>query len=62
MPFLSSPLVVARADLPRLGQLRHGDRVRLRALAPTGAVAARTGAARELDRARSALAVMRSVR
>jgi antagonist of KipI len=55
------PLVVARVDLPRLGQLRGGDRVRLRHVRPEEARAEWLAADAMFEQARAALAVMRSV-
>ena len=55
------PLVVARADLPRIGQLRPGDRVRFRHVEAVQARADLLAADAALDQARGALAVMRSV-
>jgi biotin-dependent carboxylase-like uncharacterized protein len=55
------PVVVTRVDLPRLGQLRPGDRVRLRHVAPSVARGRMLAAAAALDEARATLAVMRSV-
>ncbi|MET0771874.1 MAG: biotin-dependent carboxyltransferase family protein, partial [Candidatus Limnocylindrales bacterium] len=55
------PLVVARVDLPRLGQLRPGDHVRFRHVEPSRARADLAAADAALGRARAALAVMRSV-
>ncbi|MEZ4597736.1 MAG: hypothetical protein R3C32_13490 [Chloroflexota bacterium] len=55
------PLVVARIDLPRLGQLRPGDRVRFRWVTPGWARTACLAADDALERARASLAVMRSV-
>jgi antagonist of KipI len=55
------PLVVATVDLPRLGQLRPGDRVRFRRLELPQAREAHLAAETALREARDALAVMRSV-
>jgi biotin-dependent carboxylase-like uncharacterized protein len=55
------PLVVARADLPRLGQLRPGDLVRFRSVTPATARSAWLAADAALARAGAALVVMRSV-
>jgi len=55
------PLVVAGVDLPRVGQLRTGDRIRFHHADTTTARAALMTADRALDQARAALAVMRSV-
>ena len=55
------PLVVTRADLPRLGQLRPGDGVRLRYVSPAEARAALLESDAAVAHARATLAVMRSV-
>jgi antagonist of KipI len=55
------PLVVASVDLPRVGQLRPGDRVRFRHLARAEARAELLAADRALGHARASLAVARSV-
>ena len=55
------PLVVAHVDLPRMGQLRPGDRVRFRHVEAAQARADLLAADAALDQARGALAVMRSI-
>jgi 5-oxoprolinase (ATP-hydrolysing) subunit C len=55
------PLVVTRAALPRLGQLRPGDRVRFRSVGREDARTALSAADAALVEARSRLDVMRSV-
>lgn len=51
-----TPLVVIGADVPRLGQLRPGDRLRFQVVTPNEAVAARRDAARALRGLEAALA------
>jgi antagonist of KipI len=55
------PLVVAGVDLARIGQLRVGDRIRLRHLSPDQARVERLAADARFEQARAALTVMRSV-
>jgi antagonist of KipI len=55
------PLVVAQADLPRLGQARPGDHIRFQSLSLEGARSELLAARSALAQARTTLAVQRSV-